>query len=60
MLTVADRREEGKRFAKIVLTSYVNAPLEDGEHNGDVYFLHNSNFRRPLMIINAYVHVTKS
>ena len=43
MLTVADRREDGVKFAKIVLTSYVNAPLEDGEHNGDVYFLHNSN-----------------
>ena len=27
MLTVADRREGGVKFAKILLTSYVNAPL---------------------------------
>ena len=27
MLTVADRGEGGEKFAKILLTSYVNAPL---------------------------------
>ena len=32
MLTVADRREWGVNFAKILLTSYVNAPLQSG-HN---------------------------
>ena len=30
MLTVADRGEGGIKFAKILLTSYVNAPLDEG------------------------------
>ena len=29
MLTVADRGEGGIKFAKILMTSYVNAPLRD-------------------------------
>ena len=36
MLTVADRGRGGVKFAKILLTSYVNAPILSG-HAGDSF-----------------------
>ena len=39
MLTVADRREGDVKFAKILLTSYVNAPLLYGKLNKELKLL---------------------
>ena len=48
MLTVADRGEDGVTFAKILLTSYVNAPLISAILKPSVSLIH----RNPVLNFN--------